>query len=262
MPELKQRQSFGLSYPFNWQAQSRLSWRGVGFCSLLVGLVFMTGCGPALGSMVGPRDCSAGDDADVLVIGDSILAFHSNDCASIPDVLAGASGLKVKNSAQSGAKIAPGRGYIWGNIQKQYQKGVWWLVIIEGGINDLNGDCNCGECTEVLDNLVSEDGSQGYMPNLVDRALDDGAQVLLLGYYDVAESASLGFGACGGWIDVLNQRYERIADSREAVIFVNPSEVMSPETHPEAYLSDGIHPSVEGSRRVGGALARALGFPL
>ena len=139
----------------------------------------------------GPRPCSADkDEAEILAIGDSILAFHSGSCASIPDVAGETLGRPVRNAAKSGAKVSPGFGHIWGDIRNQYLEGDWDWVVVEGGVNDLNNDCDCGECSEVLDSLVSEDGAAGDVPQLVHRALDDGARVALMGYYDVPESAS------------------------------------------------------------------------
>lgn len=224
-----------------------------GLCGVLGGLV--VGCGPGGGK----RPCAADHEAEILVMGDSILAYHADDCASIADVASEALDRPVANAARSGARIAPGGLYAFGDIRNQYEDGDWDWVVLEGGVNDLRGRCGREErVAEVIDELVSEDGAQGEVPDLVDQALTDGAQVALLTLYELPESASFGFGKCGDALDELHARYARVADTRDDVVLVEMGAVMHPETTPEAYRGDGVHPTELGSALVGEWLAEAL----
>ncbi|MBX2802223.1 MAG: SGNH/GDSL hydrolase family protein [Myxococcales bacterium] len=224
-------------------------------CAVIGLALAASGCAAGFG----PRPCNVKpDEAEIVVIGDSILAFHAGSCASAPDVLGEELERPVRNAAKSGAKVAPGFAYIFGDIRNQYESSDWDWVVVEGGINDLVNDCDCGECDEVLDTLASEDGSSGEVPALVDAALADGARVALMGYYVMPQSASWGFGRCGEAIGALRDRYQRVADSRDDVIFVDPAEVMSFDADPDAYHRDEIHPSERGSVLLGQQLADAI----
>jgi lysophospholipase L1-like esterase len=216
-------------------------------------LALPCGCGPGFGA----RPCSA-DDASILVTGDSILAYHADSCGSVADVASEALGRPIHNAARSGARVSPGPTWLWGDIREQVTPGDWDWVVVEGGIDDLLGDCECGGCTDVLDELVSADGARGEVPALVDQALADGARVALVGYYDPFLNARGGYGACGAALDTLRTRYRHIAAQRDGVIVVEPQDVMSPDDTPDAYLPDGIHPSREGSARLGLQLAEAI----
>lgn len=67
---------------------------------------------------------------------------------------------------------------------------------MDGGGNDLHDDCGCEACELVLDGLVSDDGRSGEIPDFVRRLLDDGPQVMVVGYYEIPSDARYGFDRC------------------------------------------------------------------
>ena len=231
-----------------------MSWINPRFTAVALSLLLISGCGPGAGE----RPCSAPGDADVLVLGDSIVAYHAEQCSSIADVVAEEMDLSVRNEAKSGARLTAGPLYGFGEIYDQYEPGSWPLVIIEGGVNDLRGRCGKKRGAEIVDELSSADGQTGDMPGLVDQALADGAQVVVLGYYAMFDDASFKFGRCNPELEELNARYAEMAEVRPDVWFVDPRDVVSPETTPGAYQSDGVHPTKTGSRLIGELLAETL----
>jgi len=132
------------------------------------------------------------------------------------------------------------------------------LAIGEGGVNDLRGRCGTERGPEIVDELVSEDGARGEVAALVDRALDDGARVVLVGYHPMPEHAKFKFDACNPELQSLRGRYAALADARHDVVFVDPAQVVDPERTPQAYEQDGVHPSPDGSERIGRLVADAL----
>ena len=185
----------------------------------------------------------------VLAIGDSIMDWHLEDAASIPEVAAQELGLDVRNAAIGGTQLTDGEEA----IPEQYIEGDWDWVLIDGGANDLNDQCECGDCDDLLDEISAADGSSGVLPMLVDRIVDDGHNIVLVGYYNIPEEAE-GFEGCNTPITELNTRQRNIAESREGVWFVSPRDVVQPDNL-EMYDDDLIHPSVEGSRVIGEHIA-------
>lgn len=195
------------------------------------------------------------EGGDVLAIGDSLLAWKAPRCQSVPDHLAMTRGRKVTNRAINGTRVLDGGDA----IPAQYSPDGWAWVIVDGGGNDLNSSCDCENCDFLLDQIVSEDGSTGDMPDLVDRVVGDGAQVMLLGYYLLPENARYGFAECrDSEFPELFVRYEALASARDGVTFVNLGEVMDPTSTPEAYDNDHLHPSPEGAALLGALLAEKL----
>ncbi len=205
----------------------------------------------------GERPCAA-VDGSILAVGDSIFAYNSGDCESAPDVVGALLGRDVFNAARSGAMISPEERWIFGDIREAYVAGDWSHVIVEGGVNDLNFDCDCAGCDDVLDRTVAAGGGGGAMPTLGDRALSDGAEVVLVGYYEMGPEATNGVDVCNPAIGELNTRYELVAAGRDGVTFVNPGEVVSMESTPDAYRSDQVHPTAEGSVLLAELIAAAI----
>ena len=185
----------------------------------------------------------------VLAIGDSIMEWNIDEEASIPEVTAQALGLEVRNASISGTQLTDG----WETIPEQYVEGSWDWVILDGGANDLNDQCGCGDCDSVLDEISSEDGSVGVLPELVDRISSDGHNIIVLGYYDIPEESE-DFAGCDPVIVELNLRKQQIAESRDGVWFVSARDVVQPDRL-EMYDEDLLHPSVEGSRVIGEHIA-------
>lgn len=213
-------------------------------------LLLSTGCQPSQCDIV----ASLPDDGTLLTLGDSILAWSSPRCESVSDYIGVALSTRAHVAAVNGAWMLDGDPA----IPLQHIPGPWSTVIINGGANDLNDQCGCGECDDILDQLSTPDGAYGAMPFLVDDITASGAAVALLGYYQMPDSAWYGFDACGAAITALNERYETIARQRELVTFVPLEDVMRFDERPEDFAFDNVHPSAEGAERIASAVAAAI----
>ena len=197
-------------------------------------LLSLFGCAPGTG---------------LLAIGDSVFDWNTDDDQSIPAVAALDLGLDFQNNAVAGSLLT-------GEIPELYEEGDWTWVLVDGGANDLNERCACGDCDDLLDEMIAADGSSGIMADLVERITGDGHQVALMGYYRVPENAPE-FTNCEVASGELNSRYEGLAAQYDSVIYVASSDVMTPDQI-ELYDEDLIHPSVEGSRVVGEYIAEQM----
>ena len=200
--------------------------------------------------------CAEPDASDImLAVGDSFLDFHVEENASIPEVAAERLGYSIQNNALSGATMLGEDG-----IPTQYEEGNWPWIIVSGGGNDANDECGCeASCvTGLIDSMVSEDLSSGVLTELLDQSIGNGSNVALTMYMPITADAADGFGNCVDVLATLTTRYEALADSREEVLFVNSGDIISPETTPEAYEEDGVHPSVEGSAMIGEYIAEKI----
>lgn len=220
----------------------------------VLSLLLAAGCGPGFGK----ARCAAAPVGDLLVMGDSILFFNAPACASVGDAAGEALDMRVHVAAQTGAKVNPAGRYVFGDIREQYVSHPWQWVILNGGLNDLNQDCGCGECGDVLDSIVSADGRGGDVPELIARAQADGAKVALVGYAELDTEARWGFGVCNEASRALEDRYRVLAGLHDDVVFVDPSDVISLSGAPEAYVRDGVHPSEQGSAIIGQLVADAI----
>ncbi|MEZ4449899.1 MAG: SGNH/GDSL hydrolase family protein [Nannocystaceae bacterium] len=214
---------------------------------LLVSLSF--GCG----SLCAEVEALSGEST-LLAIGDSILATNARTCQSIPHHAALSLGRPVDNRAVSGRSVSKGSD----RIPAHYEAGDWDWVIVDGGANDIVSVCGAAEVDDVIDGLASADVADGDMVELVDRIVADGARVILLGYYPMKERARYGFDDCAEALAALNTRYQQLAESRTEVEFVFLGEVIDPEDTPDAYRSDRVHPSPEGSKRAGELVAERI----
>lgn len=183
-------------------------------------------------------------DADIIVIGDSILAWQRGSARSIPSVIEGQTGLSVSNVSVSGARFLGA-----GGIPSQYVDGNWDWVILDGGGNDLLPWCGTDEAQIVLDSIISADGTVGAMPSFITRVTTQGAQVILLGYYPVSDRGGR-FLPCRSVLDELSLRQERFAATNPNVVFVDAGLVIS-ASDSAAYAADLVHPSPRGVALVG-----------
>ena len=108
----------------------------------------------------------------------------------------------------------------------------------------------------VVDQIIDESAQSGVMVSLVEQAITDGAQVILLGYYATPQGSE--FEGCDEERAAINQRYSALAAARAAVHFVDMGSVMSPQSTPGHYADDLIHPSVAGSQAIGEAVAAQI----
>lgn len=192
--------------------------------------------------------------ADVLYLGDSVLGWNESTCRSIPAYTSSARGIDYASAAVNGARVLGGDH----EIREQSEPGAWSTVVMNGGANDLNAGCECSDtCGPLLDRLVSEDGTTGALPALADQWSETGADVWMLGYYPVKDSAWYGFDACFDTITELDARVARAAEQRPGVHFFDLGDVIGTEDK-GVYAFDNAHPSPEGASRLGLALADQL----
>ena len=189
-------------------------------------------------------------DGDILVIGDSLLDYHAPD-ADVGTVAGEKLGLEVDMLASGGASLLNGHG-----IADTYVDEGHVLVIANGGGNDLEG-CVCGDdCWGVIDLLISENGSVGAIPDLVHRILEDGVYVAWVGYMRPMEDADE-YADCGGEVDLLRERLQRLDDSEPSMIFVDGA-LIGTGVEEDMYDPDGYHPSPEGCAALGEEAAQRI----
>lgn len=189
---------------------------------------------------------------DVLVIGDSVMWWNAEDDQSIADVIADDFDLTVVNRSVPGA-VFGGEG---DDIRDQYVPGDWQWVVLDGGANDLGGNCGCGDCMPVVDRLIEGSGDAGDIPEFVGRLRGDGARVVVMGYY-MAPDPGNAFAGCEAEFAALHDRLSVMAAGLEGVVFVPADAILSPE-EPAHFDPDGIHPSPMGSRLIGVQIGQTI----
>lgn len=200
-----------------------------------------------------PRHLSK--QADMLAIGDSILEANVGRGGSIPEIAARRTGHRVRNVAVSGAWATPGGGVQ--TIPEQRIAGKWAWIFMNGGANDLNGRCRCTDCASVMDELITRDAQRGVLVNIVEEALATGARVVFLGYPEMPKGAKYGFDRCGDELAEHRKRVSRLADRLPGMWFVDASRIAGRDDLP-LFIEDRVHPSIEGSRMMGEAAAKAI----
>ena len=189
-------------------------------------------------------------DGDILVIGDSLLDYHAPD-ADVGTVAGEKLGLEVDMLASGGASMLDRNGIVDAYVNEGHA-----LVIANGGGNDLEG-CVCGDdCWRVIDLLISENGSDGAIPDLVHRIVEDGAYVAWVGYMRPMEDAEE-YADCGGEVDLLRERLQRLDDSEPSMIFVDGA-LIGTGVEEDMYDPDGYHPSPEGCAALGEEVAQRI----
>lgn len=206
--------------------------------------------------------CAGGPDPGrgaILAIGDSVMAWNGD--AGIPEVLSAALQRPVRDAAQSLARVRqpnPVAARLGFDIARQWRtnRGPWGWVVLTGGANDLRPFCETPEAQTALDALAGPGGG-GALFELVARIRATGAGVAYVGYYDGRVGAETGFTPCQPLFDVLTARMAAVARGDPGLIVLDASDVIDP-TDPSLYAADDNHPSVEGSRRIGTALAARI----
>ena len=189
-------------------------------------------------------------DGDILVIGDSLLDYHAPN-ADVGTVAGEKLGLEVDMLASGGASMLDRNGIVDAYVNEGHA-----LVIANGGGNDLEG-CVCGDdCWRVIDLLISENGSDGAIPDLVHRIVEDGAYVAWVGYMRPMEDAEE-YADCGGEVDLLRERLQRLDDSEPSMIFVDGA-MIGTGVEEHLYDPDGYHPSPEGCAALGEEVAQRV----
>lgn len=190
-------------------------------------------------------------DADMLIVGDSILAWNRESGRAIGNVIAAETGLRVNNVAISGAEFLG-----FNSIPSQYVSNDWTWVLVDGGGNDLNGNCGTPSEADILDALISADANTGAYVTFADQVAADGATLLIMDYYPVSIQGGP-FVPCIPAFDILTDRLTRFADARENVILIETDEVIAPENL-AAYDTDLVHPTPLGSALIGTQIADVI----
>ena len=199
--------------------------------------------------------CAGAARADILTMGDSVLAW--NGARSIGNVVADQTGQRVVKGAKSGARIVQPNPLLRAaglEIPRQFKRGPWDWVVLNGGANDLSGSCRCARCDAEINRLLTPDGRNGAIAQIVTQLRARGAKVLILGYYGPSGRGG-GMDACREELTELDARAARLAARDSGVRFVDAGAVM---TDPSLYDSDNVHPSPAGSAAIGALIAQAL----
>ena len=122
-----------------------------------------------------------------------------------------------------------------------------WIVV-NGGANDLSGQCDCTDCGGVLDRLISDDGRQGAIPTLVGDLRRRGSQVIWADYYTSPRYAGT---ACEAPYRVLETRLARMAAADNGVTLVDMDDVFRSDDL-TLFAPDRVHPSPKGSALIAG----------
>ncbi len=192
------------------------------------------------------------DGARIVVAGDSVMAWNRSSGASVADALQATLREPVGDVSLSLAKIAGGRGAF--NIPNQLDNVRAQWVVLNGGANDLMGNCDCSDCGPVLDRLISEDGLRGAIPALVADLRGRGSRVIWADYYTAPRYAGT---TCEAPYQVLEDRLGRMASAYDGVVLVDMDDVFSPEDL-SLFAADRIHPSAQGSARIAKLIAPIL----
>ena len=216
--------------------------------------------GLALGLVaVGCTDFAPRDGGDILVIGDSVMAWNGGSDQAIPDVIGQALNREVVNKAVPGAQFDNGSvlfSAVGFDIQQQYPGGTWNWIVLNGGANDLGfDDCKCADCSRLVDSLIGADAMSGEIPSFLTRLRGSGAQVLWMGYYKGNGKGS--FEGCRDDLVLLERRIARFAARMEGITFLDSETVIDPND-PSQFASDNTHPSPKGSALIGTYLAKAI----
>lgn len=204
-------------------------------------------------------DQSPRGGGDIVVLGDSVMAWNGRSNAAIPDVMGRTLGRYVVNRAVPGAQFdnASGiAGAVGFDVQRQLPTGRWNWVVINGGANDLGSDCGCGACGPVVDALIGADATSGAIPRFIRKVRSTtGANVVWMGYY--AGSGQGSFKGCRDDLVALEARLARFAAVQPGVSFVDSEDVINRRDR-SLFARDNTHPSPKGSALIGAYLAQHI----
>lgn len=218
------------------------------FIAALCAVLFLSSC-----AAVAPRG-----GGDILVIGDSIMAWNTRSGQAIGDVIEARLSRDVTSRAVAGAQFDNGSAIasaVGFDIQAQYPGGPWNWVVLNGGANDMAfGECGCGDCSALVSELISTDGRSGKIPAFLDRVRRDGANVLWMGYYN---SPGTSFAGCTDDLNTLEARIKRNLARRPDDYFLEGEDFIA-KSDPSNFYRDDTHPSPKGSALLGTALADVI----
>lgn len=194
---------------------------------------------------------------DIIVIGDSVLAWNRGEDSDVGSAIASELSRNVVNRAAFGAQIRANNfaSLVGLRIPDQLLPGQWNWVIANGAANDLGFSCGCTRCDQVITELISRDSKSGAIPKLIEEAQAQGARVVWLGYYKAPETTS--FEGCRPGLVEIERRIELLARSNPGLFFLDAEDVFDPPVR-ELFDSDRTHPSTKGSRLIGKEIANII----
>lgn len=214
------------------------------FLCLALSAVLLAACG----AFRGPPP----EGTRLIAIGDSILDWNRRAGADIPTLVSQRTGLPVFNAAISGAEFV-GRFA----IPDQYPQGDWDWLLLDGGGNDLTGNCGSPAAAEaVLDRLIDDQDLSGAYASFLAPVRSSGIQVIIMGYAPVSVAGGP-FAPCEFALNDLRGRQAALAASDPMITFVDVRDVIAPDNL-AAYDPDLIHPSPAGGALMADLIARAI----
>jgi lysophospholipase L1-like esterase len=142
------------------------------------------------------------------------------------------------------------------NISKQYRRGKWDWVILNGGGNDLWLGCGCAFCKRKINRMISKDGDKGVIPRLVSRLRKNGARVIYVGYLRSPGVGSL-IEHCKDEAKKFEGRISEFAKRDDGVYFLSLVDLV-PYGDRSYHALDMIHPSTKGSKAIGDLVANII----
>ena len=200
------------------------------------------------------------DTPQVLIMGDSLMAWNRVSGQQVARALAAELGVGVADHSVIGARhfyILPTTGAAGLRMSAQYRGGPYKWVVLNGGGNDLLFGCGCGPCTGTLNRLISADGRSGAIPELVARARADGARVIHTGYMRT-RGVDAPVKGCRPLGDEMDKRLARMAARDAGVTFVTLADIVEVDGDTSLHSADLVHPSAKGSAAIAARIARVI----
>ncbi|MEM9435951.1 MAG: SGNH/GDSL hydrolase family protein [Pseudomonadota bacterium] len=195
-------------------------------------------------------------EARIVVLGDSIMEWNGE--SSVADILQRELGERVRDESVSGAQFSHRMRLLVGPMDIRAQlpgRGFEWVVMTGGG-NDLAVDCDCTACADVLDGLITADGTLGDIPDFAEQVTASGTNILWAQYYDAPQGGGP-FSACADELAELKTRLDRLANRLPGIHMTDLSEAIDPSDL-TLYAPDRLHPSPRGSAAIGSWLVKEL----
>ena len=225
------------------------------FCCCLIAAFYVTP-DPVRGQTV------QREDAKILAIGDSLMAWHTVSAASIAHVVGKELNEPVLNRAMGGAKIIhalPITGALGMKIASQFSSSAkerkdW--VIMTGGGNDLVLGCGCNKCDRRMHRMIGPRGQVGEIPRLMSKIRQTGARVVYIGYLRSPGVDSV-VDACLPLGNTLEARLSQMAAQDDGVFFVS-LDGWTKSGDRSMHGVDMVHPSRKASKMIGKRVADVI----